>query len=224
MLRRSSKAKLGAATSSHVPEKDVITVVVGQLPPLVGLGLTDVLRMDRTIHVLASGLADGELAHTIASQAPHIAILGETVAHSELRHLQAVQPRTTVLVLAHDPEHADGLRALASGASCLARTASPTELLGAIHLTAQGTRVFVAPGGQRIERRYPDASILLTLTAREAQVAALVSEGRSNPEIASALHISVETVRTHVATILRKLNVQSRRELIGMRLPASFQT
>jgi DNA-binding NarL/FixJ family response regulator len=204
-----------------VSESDVLTVVVGRLPPLVGLGLADVLRKDRSIHVLASGLADSELARTIARQAPHVAILGEAVAHSELRHLQAVQPRTTLLVLAHDPEQADGLRLLASGASCLARSTSPADLLGAIHLTARGTRVFVSPGGQRIERRYPSAAHLLTLTARETQVATLVSEGRSNPEIASALHISVETARTHVATILRKLDVQSRRELIGMSLPSA---
>jgi DNA-binding CsgD family transcriptional regulator len=37
--------------------------------------------------------------------------------------------------------------------------------------------------------------------------------------MADALHISVETVRTHVARVLRKLRVSSRRELIGMRVP-----
>jgi DNA-binding CsgD family transcriptional regulator len=51
------------------------------------------------------------------------------------------------------------------------------------------------------------------LTPREAEVIPMLQCGRSNPEIAAALQIGVETVRTHARNIYRKLGVSSRREL-----------
>jgi DNA-binding NarL/FixJ family response regulator len=51
------------------------------------------------------------------------------------------------------------------------------------------------------------------LTAREGEVLELLQDGRTNSEIAEALSIGVETVRTHARSIYRKLGVPSRREL-----------
>ena len=51
------------------------------------------------------------------------------------------------------------------------------------------------------------------LTPREADVLELLQSGRSNAEIAHTLHVSVETVRTHVRRIYRKLGVSTRRDL-----------
>ncbi|MYT21275.1 hypothetical protein GTW69_13400, partial [Streptomyces sp. SID7760] len=48
------------------------------------------------------------------------------------------------------------------------------------------------------------------LTPAELKVALLVAQGRSNPEIASALFLSARTVQTHVSHILAKLQVRSR--------------
>lgn len=52
------------------------------------------------------------------------------------------------------------------------------------------------------------------LTAQEAQVATLVREGLSNPEIAARLFISPRTVEWHLSNIFGKLNIRSRRQLI----------
>lgn len=53
-----------------------------------------------------------------------------------------------------------------------------------------------------------------TLTDREREVVQLLTEGRSNKEVASILHISVKTVETHRAAIMRKLGVGSIVELV----------
>ena len=53
----------------------------------------------------------------------------------------------------------------------------------------------------------------LELSARELEVARLVADGLSNPAIASALFISVPTVKTHVSHILAKLGLESRVQL-----------
>jgi DNA-binding CsgD family transcriptional regulator len=55
----------------------------------------------------------------------------------------------------------------------------------------------------------------LELTARELEVARLVADGLSNPAIASALFVSVATVKTHVSHILGKLALESRVQLAG---------
>ena len=61
----------------------------------------------------------------------------------------------------------------------------------------------------RGERRRP-ATGWESLTATEARVAALVAEGRTNPEIAEALIMGRATVKTHVSNILRKLGLAHR--------------
>jgi DNA-binding CsgD family transcriptional regulator len=63
---------------------------------------------------------------------------------------------------------------------------------------------------QRIGGR---ASHPLALTPTEEQVAKLVADGRTNPEVASALFISIKTVEANLTRIYRKLGVTSRREL-----------
>jgi len=53
-----------------------------------------------------------------------------------------------------------------------------------------------------------------TLTKREEQVYSLILLGKSNLEIGTELFISINTVRTHVAKILRKRSANNRIELI----------
>ncbi len=53
------------------------------------------------------------------------------------------------------------------------------------------------------------------LTRMETQVLELAAEGRSNKEIAAALHVSVHTVEAHLTRIYRKVGVRSRSELIA---------
>ena len=51
------------------------------------------------------------------------------------------------------------------------------------------------------------------LSAREREVLRLVSQGASNPEIASAVFVSRKTVERHVSNILRKVGARNRTEL-----------
>lgn len=60
------------------------------------------------------------------------------------------------------------------------------------------------------------------LTAQELRVAHLLAEGRSNREIADELVVSVETVKSHVARVLRKLDVSNRAQAVARILGAGF--
>ena len=52
------------------------------------------------------------------------------------------------------------------------------------------------------------------LTSREREIVQLVSEGKSNKEVSASLGISVKTVDTHRANIMRKLDIHSASELV----------
>jgi DNA-binding NarL/FixJ family response regulator len=110
-----------------------------------------------------------------------------------------------------------GLRAGASG--FLLKNARPEELLEAIRVVAAGEAV-VAP---RITRRLLDtfasrlpvkggeaATALQSLTPREQSVLVQVARGLSNAEIAAALNLAENTVKTHVSRLLMKLGLRDR--------------
>lgn len=65
-----------------------------------------------------------------------------------------------------------------------------------------------------------DAS-LARLTRRERLVAALVAQGKSNPQIAADLHVSLYTVKSQMRSVLRKLEISSRWQLV-QRLPINL--
>src|SRR5262249_57874153 len=105
----------------------------------------------------------------------------------------------------------------AFGASaCLGRDTQSRDVLNAIHLASRGLRVIPKASPNQASGSVAGGHLL---TRREAEVLPLLQQGRSNAEIALALKVGVETVRTHARNIYRKLGVSSRRELVA--LPAS---
>lgn len=195
-------------------QRAIVTVAIGRFEPLIDRGLIDVLREDRHVDILASGLDHQALEVIAAEEMPRVVILGEAIERGALGRLRETAPTTGVVVLAHEPTHEYGMRLLAAGATCVARNAPTVDLIAAVHLVARGERAFISADGKRVQRCYPSEAP--ALTDRETEVLGCLSRGRSNAEIALALEIGVETVRTHVASILRKLNAQSRLELVGM--------
>jgi DNA-binding CsgD family transcriptional regulator len=75
----------------------------------------------------------------------------------------------------------------------------------------QRTERELAASGERIRRR--DVRPVTELTAQEAQIARLVADGRSNPEIATELFISPRTVEYHLRKIFGKLDITGRGQL-----------
>jgi DNA-binding NarL/FixJ family response regulator len=92
--------------------------------------------------------------------------------------------------------------------ACPAKSAEARDVLHAIHLASRGLHVLPATDGRTAPPPGPDV-----LTPREAEVLDLLRGGGSNAEIAQALHVSIETIRTHARRIYRKLGVKTRREL-----------
>jgi DNA-binding NarL/FixJ family response regulator len=96
---------------------------------------------------------------------------------------------------------------------------SADELAAALRRVAAGETVVHGPSQtQHGEDGYRWPFDLSGLSVRESEVLALLAEGLTNREIAEALYIGRETVKTHVAEVLRKLRVRSRTEAAGLAL------
>jgi two-component system, NarL family, nitrate/nitrite response regulator NarL len=206
----------GATTG---PER--VTVIVSRLEPIVHRGLVEGLVEHGRFDVLDSRLTDAALERAIAEHAPCVVILNETMDASLLVRLRSSQPPAGVLVLAKDdPPRFYATLMRAAGARWLTWSALPADVVVAVDILADDQRRPRTVDAKRGQRPSPIKAH--RLTERERKVFELLSEGRSYGEIAVALHIAPETVRTHTARICRKLGVQSKRDLIGMVLPEDF--
>jgi len=130
-------------------------------------------------------------------------------------------PRVLIVTTFNLDEYVyQALRAGASG--FVLKEAPPAELVGAVRTVAAGESLLAPAVTSRLIGRFagrirpsdpaePGAGQALSeLTARERQVLSLIATGMSNAEIAGALFISAETVKTYVSRILTKLGLRDR--------------
>jgi NarL family two-component system response regulator LiaR len=166
--------------------------------------------------------ADGREAVALAAQLrPDVLLLDLVMPHLDgveaTRQILAAQPQARILIVTSFADDERALAAVRAGASgYLLKDSSPQELRQAIetlhrgesalppHLASLVLRALRAPAA-------PDPAALLT--EREREVIGLVAEGLSNQDIADRLTISVWTARTHVTSLLRKLNLENRTQL-----------
>jgi DNA-binding NarL/FixJ family response regulator len=144
-----------------------------------------------------------------------------------LRAIKAEWPSVPVIMLSTYENAPYVKRALADGAAgYLLKDATPEDLSQAINVAMSGSGNVLSPrviqnlfedqesgahGGSQNGRRSD-----YSLTQREHDILALLSEGRSNREIAGALFLSEKTVKAHLAAIFRKLGVTNRTQAAMM--------
>jgi DNA-binding NarL/FixJ family response regulator len=129
------------------------------------------------------------------------------------------RPRVIVLTTFDRDEYVyEALRAGASG--FLLKDAPEARLVAAIRVAADGGSIFAPSATRRLidefarraRRKAPPG--LEDLTPRELEVFRLIAGGLSNEEIAAKLFVSEHTAKTHVAHILRKLNLRDRTQAV----------
>ena len=195
--------------------REPVTIVLGEFEDLVARGLRVLLDEDENLEVLATDIALGTLPVIIEEHAPRVVILnfGTLGAPSDIQQLHRAHPETRLLILANRPTAAESNQMLALGATaCLSKDTQARDILTAVHLASRGLHVL--PKKDTLSPVTPVGPELLT--PREADVLDHLRQGRSNAEIALALHVSIETVRTHRRNIYRKLGVRTRRELASL--------
>jgi DNA-binding NarL/FixJ family response regulator len=190
-----------------------IRIVLGRFEDLIAHGLRSLLAGDEVLEIVATDVELAALDAVLAEHVPDVLILnfGSLASTIEIQRLHQAHPGTRIVVLANRPTAAESNQMLAFGATaCLSKETQARDILTALHLASRGLQV-LPPSAAEPMPLGPEL-----LTPREADVLDHLRQGRSNAEIALALHVSVETVRTHRRNIYRKLGVRTRRELAGL--------
>ena len=188
-----------------------VSVAIARFEDIVGRGLRALIDDDASLTLVADDVAHEHLTQMLATHRPDVALInfGSLRSTSEVRELHRSFPATRLVVLANRPTPAECRQMLAFGATaCLAKSTQARDVLHAIHLASRGLHVMPPATTDYADMGGPEL-----LTPREADVLELLQTGRSNAEIAHALQVSVETVRTHARRVYRKLGVRTRREL-----------
>jgi DNA-binding NarL/FixJ family response regulator len=134
--------------------------------------------------------------------------------YEAIPELAQVAPHARILVVSSQAAPSSVRRALTAGAAgYLPKRASDRELVSAIRLVVDGGG-YVDPGlGARLVND-TSSPALAPLSERERDIVHLLALGYTNQEIGKKLFISVRTVDTHRAHIMRKLELETRAELV----------
>ncbi len=123
----------------------------------------------------------------------------------------------------------DALQAGASG--FLLKNAPPEDLIRAVRIVAAGDALLAPSVTRRIIEEFahrrirPERSALLeALTDREREVLARLARGCSNAELATELHVSEGTIKTHVSSLLAKLGVRDRVQAVVLAYESGLVT
>jgi DNA-binding NarL/FixJ family response regulator len=179
-----------------------------------------ILRAADGIEVVGEAGDGLEAVEQAASLRPDVVLMDVRMPNLDgieaTRRLAALDdpPRVVVLTTFDLDEYVyEALRAGASG--FLLKDAPEEQLVAAIRVAADGGSIFSSSVTARLveafaRRRPGPPEALAELTPRELDVLRLLARGRSNAEIAGELYLSEHTVKTHVASVLRKLDLRDR--------------
>ena len=141
-------------------------------------------------------------------------LLPGTSGHEAIPELAKVSPRSRVLVVSSQAAPSSVRQALSAGAAgYVPKRASDQELVAAIRQVAAGEGYVDPDLGAKLV--VPDRlAALEPLSERERDILQLLALGYTNQEIGRKRFISVRTVDTHRAHIMRKLGLETRAELV----------
>jgi two-component system, NarL family, response regulator NreC len=147
-----------------------------------------------------------------------------------LEMLKTECPAARILVLTmHDD--AAYLKAVlaAGGAGYVTKTADESELLGAIRAVSQGRTSFNLSMNDAlmrallgVETRVSSGAVTEELSEREREVLELVAQGHTSQKVADRLFLSVKTIETYRARLMKKLGLQDRAQLVQFALQAGL--
>ncbi|MEO6083016.1 MAG: response regulator transcription factor [Umezawaea sp.] len=204
-----------------------IRVVVADDQEIVRTGLTMILNAQPGIEVVGEA-ANGQRAVEVArGLRPDVCLfdirmpgLDGIEATRLLAGPTVADPLAVVVITTFDLDDYVYAALRAGARGFLLKDAGPALLAQAVHAAAEGDALIAPSITARLLTAFagggpsgPPAQPVDPLTEREEQVLSTVASGRTNAEIAGELHITLSTVKTHVASLMAKLGARNRVEI-----------
>jgi len=197
--------------------------------PLVRMGLRAIVGSEPGWEVVAEAGDGNEAIAVVREHQPDVVLMDVRMPNLDglaaTRAITADLPSVKILVLTTfevDEYVFDAMRAGASG--FVLKRVPPAELIEAVRLVAAGESLLFPASTRAVIERFASSEgvEMPQLTEREQVVLRELARGRSNLEIASGLFVSVETVKSHVASILMKLGVRDRTQAVIVAYESGF--
>ena len=198
-----------------------IRIVVVDDHKVVQTGLRSYLESFPDMEVVGAASSGEEVLEKLEGWLPDVVVMdmrmpGGMDGVEATRRVRALSPHTQVVVLTAHTDDARVVGALRAGAiGYVRKDADPAVFLAAVRAAARGKSVLdPAVAGSVLQDLSHGTGLTEPLSERETEVLHQLAHGRTNREIADALHISEDTVKTHVGNILSKLQLAHRTQAV----------
>lgn len=198
---------------------DLIRLLIADDHPVVRQGLATLLIPRNGVEVIGEA-ENGRQAIALARELQPDVILMDVIMPDmtgieATAEIKAENPNARILILTSFSTEDKLVSAIKAGAlGYLLKDAQPDDLFHAIRSVYRGQ--LTLPPDMALDllqaAKQPD-ELEASLTERENEVLLAVAEGLSNQEIAQKLNIGTNTVRTHISSLLRKLELTNRTQL-----------
>jgi DNA-binding NarL/FixJ family response regulator len=200
----------------------VITVLLADDHSIVRAGLRRIVEESGDMQVVAEADDGREAIGLVKKTNPDVAVIDISMPGLDglevISQLKIHHPELPILVLTMHEEGQYVVRAIQAGAmGYLTKQSAPEQLVNAIRKVHDGQRYLTDDAAEalalRVARGSDGQSLLDSLSMREMQVLRRLAMGQTNREIARAYHISIKTVDTYRARLLKKLGLRNNAEL-----------
>jgi DNA-binding NarL/FixJ family response regulator len=193
----------------------VIRVVVADDHAVVRAGLEQVLDTAADIELVGTAADGAEALAICRRERPDVVLMDLSMPELDgvaaTRQLSSAHPEIRVVVLTSFSDRERILDALDAGATgYLLKDAEPAELLAGVRAASRGESPLAPRAASTVLRARTERRAAGELSERELDVLALVGAGLPNKLIARRLDISEKTVKNHLTSIFRALDVDDR--------------
>jgi two-component system response regulator DevR len=189
---------------------------------IVRRGIADLLQVESDIRVVGEAGTAAEALRRIPAARPDVALLDARLPDGSgidvCRDIRSARPEVRCLILtSYDDDDALFAAVMAGAAGYLLKEIRGTSLVEAVRQVAAGKSLLdPAVTGRLLARlrdgdqKSADDATLTSLSQRERDVLALITDGLTNKEIGERLFLSEKTVKNYVSGLLAKLGMQRR--------------
>ena len=178
-------------------------------------GLKMVLSLEDDLDILGEAANGQEALEQVKKLAPQVVLMDLLMpvmdGVSAIRAIKKDFPEVEVVALTSVLEDRLVIDAVEAGAAgYLLKETGPDELVEAIRAAAKGEVRLHPKAQQRLVKEVRTPEMRESLTERETETLRFVAKGHANKDIAGLMGVSEVTIKTHVSSILSKLNLSSR--------------